>query len=150
MSKRLGTVNIQEIATAAAIEALKDKTKEPKTKPDEPITKSGDLWILGKYRVMCGDYSVPEERHRLLEGVEPEISELIERLLSGGSGTLIACNPTRDMTYIMELTPEFTDTIVKRYIRSTGDKDIQCIRDREELPIEAIGGVFEDEGGGNP
>lgn len=42
-----------------------DEVPEP---PDEPITQSGDLWILGDHRLLCGDSSKPEDVDRLLDG----------------------------------------------------------------------------------
>jgi DNA modification methylase len=36
--------------------------------PDEAITKPGDIWLLGKHRLLCGDSSKPEDVDRLLEG----------------------------------------------------------------------------------
>ena len=36
--------------------------------PDEPITQPGDLWLLGKHRLLCGDSSKPEDVDRLLHG----------------------------------------------------------------------------------
>ncbi|HVY62849.1 MAG TPA: DNA modification methylase [Planctomycetota bacterium] len=36
--------------------------------PDEAITKSGDLWILGDHRLLCGDSSKPADVDRLLGG----------------------------------------------------------------------------------
>lgn len=42
-----------------------DDTPEP---PDEPITRHGDLWILGEHRLLCGDSSKPEDLDRLLGG----------------------------------------------------------------------------------
>jgi DNA modification methylase len=88
--------------------------------------------------------------------------EIIEKLLDntewahgvvdlfGGSGTtLIACEKMGQPSYLMELTPAFTDVIVKRYIRTTGKTDVRCVRQGKELPREAIAEIFEpdDEGG---
>ena len=42
-----------------------DEVPEP---PDEPITKAGDLWILGDHRLLCGDSSNAEHVDRLLAG----------------------------------------------------------------------------------
>lgn len=42
-----------------------DETPEP---PDEPITRRGDLWILGNHRLLCGDSANPEQLDRLLGG----------------------------------------------------------------------------------
>ena len=35
---------------------------------DEPITKSGDLWMLGKHRLLVGDSTSPEDVARLMDG----------------------------------------------------------------------------------
>jgi len=36
--------------------------------PDEPITKSGDLWLLGRHRLLCGDSTNQDDITRLLNG----------------------------------------------------------------------------------
>jgi hypothetical protein len=36
--------------------------------PDEPITRPGDLWILGEHRLLCGDSGKNEDVDRLLGG----------------------------------------------------------------------------------
>lgn len=36
--------------------------------PSTPITKTGQLWLLGKHRVLCGDSTKPEDVARLLDG----------------------------------------------------------------------------------
>ena len=52
----------------------------------------------------------------------------------GGSGTtLIAAEDAGQSSYIMELTPGYTDVIVERYIRHTGKADVKCIRNGREL-----------------
>jgi DNA modification methylase len=42
-----------------------DDIPEP---PDEPVTQPGDLWSLGRHRLLCGDASTAEQVDRLLEG----------------------------------------------------------------------------------
>ncbi len=42
-----------------------DAIPEP---PDEPITKRGDLWILGEHRLLCGDSASTADVDRLLDG----------------------------------------------------------------------------------
>jgi DNA modification methylase len=37
--------------------------------PSDPITKPGDLWILGEHRLLCGDSSLPGDVDRLINGV---------------------------------------------------------------------------------
>ena len=36
--------------------------------PTEPITKPGDIWLLGEHRVMCGDSRDAEDVARLMDG----------------------------------------------------------------------------------
>ncbi len=36
--------------------------------PEDPVTRSGDLWILGNHRLLCGDSSDPAAVDRLLAG----------------------------------------------------------------------------------
>jgi len=42
-----------------------DAVPEP---PDEPVTKPGDLWVLGDHRLLCGDSASAEDVDRLLDG----------------------------------------------------------------------------------
>jgi hypothetical protein len=42
-----------------------DDVPEP---PDKPITKCGDLWMLGNHRLLCGDASRAKDVDRLLSG----------------------------------------------------------------------------------
>lgn len=55
----------------------------------------------------------------------------------GGSGTTMAAAEKQGQkSYIMELMPAYTDTIVRRYVQLTGSTDISCIRNGKELPRE--------------
>ena len=46
-------------------EIIEDEVPEP---PEEPITKPGDLWILGRHRLLCGDATKKEDVERLMDG----------------------------------------------------------------------------------
>ncbi len=48
-------------------EGLTDPDAIPEP-PDEPITKRGDLWILGEHRLLCGDSASAADVDRLLDG----------------------------------------------------------------------------------
>jgi DNA modification methylase len=76
-----------------------DAVPEP---PDEATTRPGDLWILGKHRLLCGNSGIPEDVDRLLDGapvhlvttdppynvrVEPRSNNAIAAGLSSFEGT---------------------------------------------------------------
>jgi DNA modification methylase len=48
-------------------EGLTDADDVPEA-PEEPVTKPGDLWVLGNHRVMCGDSTVITDVERLMDG----------------------------------------------------------------------------------
>jgi DNA modification methylase len=48
-------------------EGLTDADDVPET-PEEPVTKLGDVWLLGKHRVMCGDSTAITDVDRLMDG----------------------------------------------------------------------------------
>jgi DNA modification methylase len=51
-------------------EITEDEVPEP---PAEPITKPGDLWILGRHRVLCGDSTKAEDVARLMDGAKADL-----------------------------------------------------------------------------
>ena len=83
--------------------------------------------------------------------------EILEKLLDntqwaegvldtfGGSGTtLIAAESVGQQAFLAEMEPAFVDTIVRRYIRSTGKTTgIRLIRKGAEQPREVFEGIFE-------
>jgi DNA modification methylase len=40
----------------------------PEEPPEEPVSRAGDLWILGDHRLLCGDSTKEEDIARLLDG----------------------------------------------------------------------------------
>ena len=64
--------------TDAEIEAMildgkeieEDEVPEP---PVDPITKAGDLWLLGDHRVLCGDSTNTEDVARLMDGTKAQM-----------------------------------------------------------------------------
>ena len=49
------------------MKGLTDEDDIPEA-PEEPITKLGDVWILGEHRVMCGDSTKTQDVEKLMEG----------------------------------------------------------------------------------
>jgi DNA modification methylase len=56
----------------------------PEEPPEEPVSRTGDLWLLGAHRLLCGDSTRPED---------------VERLLAGERGALFATDPPYCVDY---------------------------------------------------
>jgi DNA modification methylase len=65
---------------AAAAEA-EDEVPEP---PEDPVSRPGDLWILGNHRLLCGDATVLTE---------------VERVLGGQLADMTFCDPPYNVDY---------------------------------------------------
>ena len=79
---------VENLVTALS-EALHNDLTEPDEIPDTPepdqvITQKGDLWILGRHRVVCGDATSEKDRELLLDGAHPEILLTDPPYCSGG------------------------------------------------------------------
>ena len=51
-------------------EIVEDEAPEP---PPEPITRPGDLWLLGDHRLLCGDSTKAEDVERLMAGAKADL-----------------------------------------------------------------------------
>lgn len=52
-------------------EGLTDEDAVPDV-PEEPVTRLGDVWLLGKHRLMCGDSTMLADVERLMNGTTPD------------------------------------------------------------------------------
>jgi DNA modification methylase len=79
-------------ALLAPDEVTEDEVPEP---PADPITKPGDLWILGEHRLLCGDSTKAED---------------VERLMAGAKAGMVFTDPPYGINFqsnFREQTPQF-------------------------------------------
>ncbi|MGE0193902.1 MAG: site-specific DNA-methyltransferase [Planctomycetota bacterium] len=57
--------DLEKLFPQTAGDIVEDEVPEP---PDDPITKPGDLWILGSHRLLCGDSGSEKDLDWLLDG----------------------------------------------------------------------------------
>jgi len=79
-------------ALLAPDEVTEDEVPEPPTKP---ITKPGDLWLLGDHRLLCGDSTKAED---------------VERLMAGAKAGMVFTDPPYGINFqsnFREQTPQF-------------------------------------------
>ncbi len=93
-------------------EGLTDPDAVPEP-PDEPVTKPGDLWVLGDHRLMCGDSSSAED---------------VDRLLDGQPIHLVNTDPP----YNVKVEPRSNNAIAAGVTSFSRREDLQCDRSKSE------------------
>jgi site-specific DNA-methyltransferase (adenine-specific) len=111
------TDEINALLTPDVVEGLTDEDAVPDT-PEEPVTRLGDVWILGNHRLMCGDSTIIDEATKLCNGVavdmlltDPPYNVAYE----GGNGLKIKNDNMQDEQFRQFLRDAFVtaDTVMK-------------------------------------
>jgi len=63
---------LQEILAGLGSSGLTDPDSVPEA-PDQPVTRPGDLWLLGDHRVGCGDSTSAADVELVLAGSQPHL-----------------------------------------------------------------------------
>jgi DNA modification methylase len=104
-------------------EGLTDEDAVPEV-PETPITKLGDVWLLGKHRVMCGDSTS---------------IDVVEKLMDGQKADMVFTDPP----YGMFLNADYSDMGGKNSMtKRSGNKYEQVIGDNQDFSPELINTVF--------
>ena len=106
-------------------DGLTDEDAVPET-PEEPITKPGDIWILGKHRLMCGDSTS---------------IDAVDALMQGGKADIIYCDPP----YGMALDTDYSK--IKGSAKSPNAKGYkwdQVIGDDQDFDPSQLINIFQD------
>ena len=119
------------------IEIVEDTPPEP---PLEPITKPGDLWILGEHRVLCGDATSREDT---------------ARLMAGRTADLIFTDPPYGIAYVGKTADALTITNdrldpeeFRRFLRAAYERMAEATRPGAAIYVchsDAHGSAFREE-----
>jgi len=66
------TDEIEALLAPTGTEGLTDEDAVPEV-PEAPVTVLGDVWLLGKHRVMCGDSTSIDEVDKLMDGQKADM-----------------------------------------------------------------------------
>ena len=89
---------IKDIERIFAPEIIEDEVPEVDEK--NIITKPGDLWILGRHRLLCGDATKKEDVERLMDGKKADIEFTSPPYNAGASEKLSGNTHTTDSKYL--------------------------------------------------
>lgn len=99
---------------------------EPPEPPKEPVSKLGDIYQLGRHRLMCGDSTKLDDVKTLMDG------QLADQLVTDppynvdyeGGTAIMACEQNGRTCFTMELDPRYVDAIITRWETFTGEKAV--------------------------
>lgn len=109
-------------AVAEEVQGLTDDDAVPET-PDEPVTKPGDIYQLGKHRLMCGDSTS---------------IDAVDKLMAGDKADMVFTDPP----YGMFLNADYSEMDSKFKGSKGGNKYDQVIGDNADFSPELINTVF--------
>ena len=64
------TKEIDALLNLGTDEVDEDEAPEP---PKDPVSQEGDLWILGRHRLLCGDSTSPDATGKLMDGAQADL-----------------------------------------------------------------------------
>jgi DNA modification methylase len=103
-------------------EGLTDEDEVPEA-PIDPVTKLGDVWLLGKHRVMCGDSTSVDA---------------VDALMAGQKADMVFTDPP----YGMKLDADYSDMSSNFKGSKGGNKYDNVIGDHDDFSPELIQTVF--------
>ena len=128
------------------------ETEEDETKEKAPaVSKLGDIWLLGKHRLMCGDSTKVEDVSKLMDGhkadmvwTDPPYNVAYE----GGGNYAAHGTPKREMIKNDEMSPEqfrkFISDAIKNMLDFCDGVFYICMSSKE---LAALKDAFELNGG---
>jgi ParB-like chromosome segregation protein Spo0J len=113
---------IEELMPIEEVDGLTDEDEVPEL-PEEPISKLGDVWILGNHRLMCGDSTSVDD---------------VEKLMNGNKADMVFTDPP----YGMFLDADYSSMDSKFKGSSGGNSYENVIGDHSDFDPSLINTVF--------
>lgn len=119
--------DIDEVASLSPAEVVEDdfNVDDALADIDEPITKRGDIILLGRHRLMCGDSTDAGDVERLMDGVKADMV-------------------FTDPPYGMNLDCDYSDMDSKFKGSGGGNKYESIIGDNDDFTPELISTIFDN------
>jgi DNA modification methylase len=109
------------LAKADASEGLTDPDACPQV-PEFPVTEPGDLWVLGRHRLLCGDSTS---------------IDAVERLMDGAKADMVFTDPPYNVDYSNQDRPKAGKTDLGRI-----KNDSMCDEDFTQFLREVYANIF--------
>jgi ParB-like chromosome segregation protein Spo0J len=85
---------LERLLAIADGETARDETEDQVPEPPEdPVSKPGDLWVLGNHRLLCGDATVLADVERLLDGQLADIQPRARQTRACSAGLRLGLKP---------------------------------------------------------
>ena len=112
--------------------------------PARTINGVANIWDCPVVQATERDHNAQKPVAMIAIAVEnsSDNGETVLDLFGGSGSTLITCEQTDRNCCTMEMEPRYCDVIVKRYIRTTGKRDVRLVRNGEELGRECFEDIF--------
>lgn len=74
VDRLLEEIAASDQAASTEDDKVDDEVVDPPAPPVDPVTKRGDVWLLGPHRILCGDCREPADVARLLNGATVNVA----------------------------------------------------------------------------
>ncbi len=147
----LGPLGFDDAELAAILDVRPTGATDPDDVPDvpaNPVATRGDLWALGRHRLLCGDATNIGDVESLLDGEQPaavvtdppfgmsvvkrgiallewclaKTDGLVLDLFLGSGSTLIAAEADSRRCLGLEMDPAYIDVAIQRWQNFTGER----------------------------
>lgn len=127
---------LDDLLNVDFLEYEEDADGEVIEPPEEPKTKEGDVWILGKHRLMCGDSTSIDAVEKLMQGekavavlTDPPYNQETDGGFKGKVGESLK-KQSSDIAFMCDFEPEiFLPTVILCQAKNKMNATIFCNKD---------------------